>query len=121
MAEAYGLEGREAYIKARFTFDIIWPVVYGVFLVTAISALLKRSIPTYSWTRSMNLVPIFGMLFDYLENISTSIVMWRYPEKIFGIATIAPVFTLFKWILISIAFLLLVVGGILALRRRIVR
>jgi hypothetical protein len=121
MAEAYGVEGREEYIKARFTFDLIWPVVYTAFLTMFISWLFGRSIPTYSGFRTVNLIPIFGMLFDYLENISTSIVMWRFPEKMIAIAVIAPVFTLLKWILISIAFLLLVVGGISVLLRRMMR
>lgn len=32
MAEAYGENGREAYVSARFTFDLIWPMVYMIFL-----------------------------------------------------------------------------------------
>ena len=37
MADAYGETGRDAYIRARFTFDLIWPLVYTLFLATAIS------------------------------------------------------------------------------------
>ena len=36
MAEAFGPDGRQAYIQARFTFDVVWPLVYGLFVVTAI-------------------------------------------------------------------------------------
>lgn len=119
MAEAYGEEGRDAYIQARFTFDLIWPIVYTLSLTTAISWLFVRSIPTYSNLRNMNLIPILGMIFDYMENIATSLVMLRYPEKIAGITTIAPVFTLLKWFLISLAFLLLIVGVVSVIQRRI--
>ncbi|NBD35726.1 MAG: hypothetical protein GVY30_06970, partial [Chloroflexi bacterium] len=35
LAEAYGPSGRAAYIRARFTFDVIWPLVYTAFLSTA--------------------------------------------------------------------------------------
>ncbi|HEY0601500.1 MAG TPA: hypothetical protein VGD58_01255, partial [Herpetosiphonaceae bacterium] len=31
VAELYGPEGRAAYIRARFTFDVIWPLVYTAF------------------------------------------------------------------------------------------
>jgi hypothetical protein len=117
MAETYGEQGRQAYIQARFTFDLVWPLVYGAFLLTSISRLFLRSIPTYSGMRQLNLLPIFGVIFDYLENISTSWVMWRYPEELPIIATLAPVFTFLKWLLIGMAFLTLIVGIILATKR----
>lgn len=110
MAETYGEEGRQAYIRARFTFDLIWPLVYGAFLVSTISRLFLRSLPTYSGMRPLNLLPILGMFFDYLENISTSWVMWRYPDQTPILDSIAPVFTLLKWLLIALAFLALVIG-----------
>lgn len=37
MAGAYGDYGRRLYIHSRFTLDLIWPLVYAVFLTTAIS------------------------------------------------------------------------------------
>jgi hypothetical protein len=37
MAEVYGEQGRGAYVRARFTFDLIWPLVYTFFLCTAIT------------------------------------------------------------------------------------
>jgi len=33
-AEAYGAQGRAAYVRARWTFDLAFPLVYGFFLVT---------------------------------------------------------------------------------------
>jgi hypothetical protein len=37
MAEAYGQRGREACVRARLTFDLIWPLVYSLFLATSIN------------------------------------------------------------------------------------
>mgnify|MGYP007130597623 CR=1 FL=1 len=37
MAEALGEEGRQSYVRSRFTFDLVWPLVYAFFLVTGIS------------------------------------------------------------------------------------
>jgi hypothetical protein len=114
MAEAYGEEGRQAYIQERFTFDLIWPIMYTLFLTTAISWLFIRAISPYSWLRITNLVPILGMIFDYLENISTSLVMGRYPAQTAIIDSLATIFTLLKWVFIVGAFILLMAGVALA-------
>jgi hypothetical protein len=76
MAESYGEDGRDAYIKARFTFDLAWPVVYTLFLATSIS-----------W-----------------------VFLFRYPQRIPGIELLASAFTPLKWIFVSGAFVLLLVG-----------
>ena len=117
IAEAYGPAGRSAYIRARITFDLIWPLVYLAFLVTAISWLLKHT--NLSWERwgRLNLLPVAGTIFDYLENISASIVMGRYPQTTPVIDHLAGVFTLFKWIFIVASFsLLLIIGGMALMR-----
>jgi hypothetical protein len=117
MAEAYGEEGRAAYIQARFTFDLIFPILYTLFLTTAISWLFVRAISPYSWLRITNVVPILGMIFDYLENLSTSVVMGRYPAKTAVIDSLAPFFTLLKWVFIGGAFVLFITGIALAMSR----
>ncbi|OGO17478.1 MAG: hypothetical protein A2Z14_17145 [Chloroflexi bacterium RBG_16_48_8] len=117
IADAYSDEGREAYIQARFTFDLVWPILYTLFLTIAISWLFVRAISPYSWLRMTNLVPILGMVFDYLENSSTSLVMGRYPVQTTGIDSLASVFTLLKWVFIAVALMLLVVGATLAVAR----
>ena len=35
--------GSFLFLQARFTFDVVWPLVYGLFLVTAIGWLAQRS------------------------------------------------------------------------------
>jgi hypothetical protein len=113
IAEAYGQAGRNEYIKARFTFDLVWPQVYMAFLTTAISWLYHRlDLHGELWKR-VNLVPIFGVLFDYLENISTSIVMARYPSPTLIISSLVPIFTYVKWILMGCSFVLLLFGAIM--------
>jgi hypothetical protein len=108
MAEAYGAEGRAAYIRARFTFDLIFPLSYLFFLATSISWAMQRAVadPNSRW-RLLNLFPVFGVLFDYLENISTSIVMLNYPQQTFLFDTLAPIFTLVKWLFVNGSFVIL--------------
>jgi len=121
MAEAYGPEGRQAYVRARWTFDLIWPIVYTAFLSLAIGWLYRRAFAASSRWQLANLVPIAGMLLDYLENSATSLVMARYPALTPGIAHLAPLFTLTKWVLVSASFVLLLAGIAVALWRRFAR
>ena len=110
MAQAYGAQGRAAYVRARLTFDVIWPVVYTLFLSTAISWLYARAFEPGSLWRRANLAPVVGALFDYLENLSTSLVMLRYPDRTPVFDALAPVFTLVKWIFVGGSFALLFIG-----------
>ena len=108
MAESYGADGRQAYVQARFTFDLVFPLVFTFFLATSISWLLKSGLsPASSW-RQLNLVPLGGMLFDYLENISAAWVIGRFPQPAPLFTTLAPVFTLLKWLMVGASFLLLI-------------
>jgi hypothetical protein len=117
MAESYGEQGRQAYIRARFTFDLVWPLVYGLFLTTAISWVFGRAFaPDSRWQRA-NLAPLLGALFDYLENLATSLVMLRYPEQTAVVDALAPVFTALKWSLIGASFALLLGGIVVAVWR----
>ncbi|MEA2008468.1 MAG: hypothetical protein U9O54_05065 [Chloroflexota bacterium] len=109
MAEVYGEQGRSDYVRARFTFDLIWPIIYTLFLVTAISWLAAKIFDPSSPWMLVNLAPILGMIFDYLENISASLVMWRYPTPIPAAAFLAPAFTFLKWAFLACSFLFLVI------------
>ena len=117
MAEAYGPQGRATYIRARYTFDVIWPLVYLAFLVTGISWLVKRAKLDWSTWGRLNLLPVFGMLFDFLENGSAAIVMARYPQPTAVIAHLAGIFTLLKWGFIAASFgLLVIIAGLVVIR-----
>jgi len=112
MAESYGEQGRQAYIRARFTFDLVWPLVYTLFLATAISWVFGKAFaPDSRWQRA-NLAPLLGAIFDYSENLSTSLVMLRYPAQTPIVDLLAPVFTALKWGFLGVSFVLLF-GGIL--------
>jgi hypothetical protein len=119
MAESYGLEGRQSYIQARFTFDLVWPLAYTLFLLLSISWIIKGlNLKAHPWRR-LNLVPLIGLVFDYLENIFASIIMARYPAKTIVISSIAGIFTSLKWIFIGGSFVILVGGLIWLILRKL--
>jgi len=114
MAEVYGEQGRGAYVRARFTFDLIWPMVYTIFFCTAISWVYARAFTTDSLGRGANLVPVLAMLFDYLENLSVSLVMLRYPHPTIVVDSLVPLFTMLKWVLVIGSVGLLFTGAAIA-------
>ncbi len=118
MAEAYGPDGRQAYIQARFTFDVVWPLVYGFFLVTAIGWLAGKAFQPGSPWRLLNLAPVLGVLFDYLENLATSLVLARYPAQTPVVDLLAGPLTLVKWLFVGGSFIVLVAVAIAAVARR---
>jgi hypothetical protein len=119
MAEAYGAAGRAAYVRARFTFDVIFPLVYTLFLGTAISWVFARAFPPGSPWQRANLAPLVAALFDLLENASTSLVMARYPLKTPVVDALAPLFSLAKWVFVIGSFVLLFAGVVIAVWRRV--
>ena len=116
-ADTYGPLGRASYLRALFTFDLIFPLVYLAFLVTAISWLIKRV--DLGWNRwgRLNLLPVAATIFDFLENISAAIVMARYPRTTTVIDHLAGVFTLLKWIFIGASLIALLCLAIMVLAR----
>ncbi|WP_020618133.1 hypothetical protein [Paenibacillus daejeonensis] len=112
MAESYGEEGRAYYIRARFTFDLIWPLAYGLFLTAALTQLYRFLRPE-SKGRLINLLPTAAVGFDYAENVAASWVMYRYPDRTSIVADLSTVFTMLKWSLLYASFALLVLGILL--------
>lgn len=119
MAKWYGMEGRSAYLRARWTFDLAFPFVYTFFLVTAVSWVLNRALPERSRLRLLNLLPLAAIAFDFLENSMTSIVMWGFPSRIAIAEGLAVVATPLKWLTLAISFLVLLIGLLTMLVKRI--
>lgn len=107
MAEAFGKAGRAAYVRARFSFDIVWPLAYTFFLLTVTSWALLRVLPTESRWRLLNLAALPALVFDYLENVSAALVMTRYPQMTAVFDWLAPFATVLKWLTLSLAFLVM--------------
>jgi hypothetical protein len=106
MASDYGAQGRQAYIKARWTFDLVFPLVYVSFLAVGISWFINRLEPLPAAIRLTNLVPILGGIFDLLENTGSSLSMALYPSQPAIWLILASVATPVKWIMVSASFIL---------------
>jgi len=99
IARIYGSDGRRAYIVLRFTFDLVWPCVYLLFFVSSFTYLGMRKY----------ILPILGVVFDLLENITASILMGLYPKEIYPLAYLFSIFNAAKWVFITASFIMLIV------------
>jgi len=119
MADDYGQEGRQAYIKSRWTFDLVFPLVYVSFLAVGISWFYRFLTDWKEFWKFGNLLPILGGVFDYLENGAATWVMNIFPTRLAGLAQLTAFFSITKWILISLAFLVYFILGAGSLLARV--
>jgi hypothetical protein len=106
MAEDYGPEGRQAYIRTRWTFDLGFPLVYVSFLAVGISWLYQTLPGNHKILTLGNILPIFAGILDYLENSAASLVMGLFPKIVPGLPLLTAVLSGIKWLLVGGSFLL---------------
>ena len=119
MAEQYGSDGRQAYVRARFTFDLAFPIIYGAFLLFSSTWPLKRLTRSNSPWRLLVYIPLLAVIFDFFENASAAIVIGRYPSPSDLLAFLTPFFTLIKWIFVASGFVLPIIYLVILILRRL--
>ena len=121
-ASTLGSEGRKAYVREHFTFDLAWPVVYLVFLTTLITWLnsfILNSGIFFKLIHKGNIIPLFAFIFDIIENILSSVIVAHFPKKYPLISSLAPIATLLKWIFVAISILIIIMVILLLLSKLI--
>lgn len=112
VAAVYGESGRFYYTVIRYTFDIIWPLVYWFFLSVNLAVLLRLQPRVWRGLWLVLWLPLLALLFDLLENLSITFVFWRYPEVTPIIDTLAPWMSQLKWFFVMASFVALLVLGL---------
>ncbi len=105
MIEKYTTAGRSFYTKVELSVDILYPIVYTLFLGLLLSWLFQRAFPSNSPRQKWNVTPVGAWLFDLLENIAIVSLLAIYPSKPTFIAWLAMLFGTLKW-----AFVLISIG-----------
>lgn len=106
----YSVDARNAYVSSKIRFDILWPLAYGGWLISLIGYSVTELRPKgnaksriFTW---LPVLPLFAVLFDFLENITVSVAMLTFPDSPFGVIEVAPIFTILKWITLNGAMLI---------------
>lgn len=115
MIEAYAPELRTSYRTFEMTGDIIYPIVYTLFFSLLITWLFQRGFPSNSGMQKFNVVPFGAWLFDLLENICIVTMISIYPATPAGLAWLATICTLIKWLFAGASIVLMLIGLVKAI------
>lgn len=124
LVSSYSPEAREYYVVSKVRFDILWPLVYGIWLTSSIGLLIKGIKKTGSFGEKaiinwLPLLPLMAVGFDFLENLTLSSLMLLYPNTPMVLLGAAPIFTGLKWLTLGASMLMAVVLLIYLLYRLI--
>jgi hypothetical protein len=94
--ENMGEAGRRMYLLVEWTADLIYPIVYLVFLALLIARL--RVLNSLNRAVFLPLLPVVIWVFDLFENIGLTILLLNYPQAMPILVAICSTLTLLKWI-----------------------
>ncbi len=97
----YSDEGLREYVIGELTVDIVYPMVYVLFLSFFIFKLTKKN--------SLSSFPLQIFILDCFENIGIVTLVNYFPQKLPNIVLLSSLFTSLKWILIGMSILLILI------------
>ena len=98
--------------------DLIFPLAYGMTLTLALTGVITRLFPEGHFMEKAISIPILGMIFDYLENITIASLIASYPNISPLTVGVASIFTQLKWSFIILALVMLVILAVLVLIKK---
>lgn len=105
MIESYGPSGRKLDLILRWTFDLIYPLVYSIFFLT-ILVYLRDKIKRVS--KYLLYLPLIALIMDLIENTLVSLLLIQFPKTREGLVYILQVFTGLKWFSILVIMILII-------------
>ncbi len=117
--DALGGEGRAFDMKYIIPLDFPFPLSYGLFYFVTLTLIWKniRSKTGRPWI--IGLIGLCATIFDWLENIMIIYLLHDYPQRNNEVVKIASIFTQLKSLFISISILLIVVGVLALLFKKL--
>jgi len=100
---------------------LLYPILYSLLLSLLATLIFRRAFATTSFMQKLWRLPFVAALTDYGENATVVTLLLRYPQKLTGVAWAASLFTTAKWALVGVSFILIVVGLVASLIKRITR
>jgi len=113
LLDALGSDGRKLYLYRQLPLDFIYPGLFAISCCLLLSWLLLKSQKASSKLFCFCYVPVAAGLFDYLENIFIVYILTSYPDVSDVSVSLASYMTLFKSVLTTMFFALLIIAVIL--------
>lgn len=106
----YGEKGRATALFLGSFVDTIYPIVYTLLTILAITFLFKKAGITNIFLKKLNLLPIFAMIFDLIENAGIRGMIQSFPERNDSAAHLASTAEMLKWSFVGVTFSLILFG-----------
>jgi hypothetical protein len=108
---AYGEQGRYAYRLFLDYVDSFFPALYGMFFLLGTTYAFARVFPGRPIWQKLSLLTVGTTFFDYAENFCFLAMLRHYPQRLDGVARVANIFTLTKWVFAVFSMVLVVIGA----------
>jgi len=97
--DGLGPVGRQAYVKVAIV-DLVYPLFYGSFMALSMGWGWRDRVATSALYRTLLLLPLFGVLADYVENLSVLTLILSPPASPTTLAWVGAVGHALKWALV---------------------
>ena len=111
---------RKKYIIGELTVDIIYPFFYTLFLSFSIFLIYRNKKDRNSLAIQFALVPYIILVSDLLENTGIVTMLFKYPQELISVAWGTSYFSTLKWVTVAFCFLLIIVGLLNNLRKKLI-
>jgi len=115
---AYGPHGRPFYLIIELTVDGLFPITYGLFFSLTLALIFQRAFAAGSGMHRWIMVPLLGMLSDFVENIGIVTMLLAYPTEVGAAAVLTRIMTLVKWGCTLASVVLIIIGVVALVRQR---
>jgi hypothetical protein len=109
LLEKLGTEGRNAYLYHQIPVDLIYPFLFGITYWLLLAYLLNRLNRLNAEYFYLCILPLLAGLFDYFENFGIIHLLVSYPDHSVTAIQLTAFFTVFKSLLSTITFTILLV------------
>lgn len=106
---SYGESGRSFFLLLELTLDVVYPIIYTLFLGIAMF-MMYRIGSSGRPIRNLHRLPLLVILFDYLENLSIVALLSVYPSDFHWMAVLCSTFTLLKWLSFGLVLVTILYG-----------
>ena len=117
--ERLGVDGRNVYSDLSSRIDMIYPLIYGLLFILVLAWALKKLTRPGSPALWLAFLPVIGMFFDYLENLTTIKLLNSFPELDPESVAFAERMTILKHGFLFLSVALAVLLSITAMAKRV--
>jgi hypothetical protein len=118
LLQSLGPEGRDAYLFPQLALDFVYPGLFAICYSLMLIRVYAKRFQAQSKLRYLALLPAFGGLCDYVENILIIRMIRTFPDVTETLVSVASGFTLLKSGFSTASFLLLGLGFVLMWKNR---